>query len=248
MKLTILFLLLLLLPWVSNAKIKLVTLDYPPYITRDKDELDGIAVRLLRHAFQLIDTPISIKVLPWGRAISYVENGMADAIFTAFKTPEREKFADYNNEVLFEQNITIIRTKASKINWNISQMKNSSICIVNSVSYGVWLDNILAQNQFKAIYKVDSAEQCVLMLISKRVDFWVNNEFGARYITTKMGVSNDIYIETPPLESTSSYIAFSKKYQHGDLIKKLDRTLAIMKENGTYQKIIENYFNELVTK
>ncbi|WP_208888177.1 substrate-binding periplasmic protein [Vibrio anguillarum] len=232
MKQMLLILWLLIIPSMSRAEIKLVTLDYPPYITQDKDKLDGVAVRLLRDIFQQIDTPIKINILPWGRAISYVENGTADAIFTAFKTPEREKFADYNNEVLFNQNIIIIRPNVSHVIWDKSNIKELSICLVNNVSYGTWLDSMLAQNNFKAIYKVNSAEQCVLMLLSNRVDFWVNNEFGARYIAAQMGVTNDIYLETPPLESTPSYIAFSKKNQHLDLVKKIDHTLRTKKDNA----------------
>ncbi|WP_194577438.1 substrate-binding periplasmic protein, partial [Vibrio anguillarum] len=136
MKQMLFILWLLIIPSMSRAEIKLVTLDYPPYITQDKDKLDGVAVRLLRDIFQQIDTPIKINILPWGRAISYVENGTADAIFTAFKTPEREKFADYNNEVLFNQNIIIIRPNVSHVIWDKSNIKELSICLVNNVSYG----------------------------------------------------------------------------------------------------------------
>ncbi|CED71107.1 putative exported protein [Aliivibrio wodanis] len=235
----------LLFPRMSNAEIKLVTLDYPPYITQNNDQLDGVAVRLITHIFQQMSTPMTIEILPWGRAISSVENGSADAIFTAFKTPSREKFADYSKEILFNQTIRIIRSKSSTVNWEKSRIGEYRLCVVNNVSYGSWFDSMLDKKQFKAVYKVDFAEQCVLMISSKRADFWVNNELGARFISANMGVTNKLHLEEPPVESTPSYIAFSKKNQHIKLINNFDQILNSMKKSGTYQKIIDEYFNEL---
>ncbi|MBW3696246.1 transporter substrate-binding domain-containing protein [Vibrio sp. T187] len=229
----------------ANEPLKLVTLDYPPYIEVHEDKIDGVAVRLVEAIFSKLDVEISIEVLPWGRAISYIESGTADGIFTAFKTLERERFADYSQQVLFEQNITMATLKVSDLVWDYTNLSDWEICVVSNVSYGKWLDGVIDSNRFKAVHYVTATEQCVLMLLSGRVDLWPSNEYGARSIAAKMGVSEQIHLMDPPIESTPSYIAFSKLNQHRELIKAFDNELKSMKSEGQYDHIIETYFSEL---
>ncbi|OOF22018.1 hypothetical protein BZJ17_07320 [Salinivibrio sp. IB574] len=244
----IIFLFLLSMSFTASAQIKLVTLEYPPYITRDGNVVDGVAVELVERVFKEMDKPISIQVLPWGRAINYVETGEADGIFTAFKTDERETFARYIDEVLFDQNIVAIGNKAANVTWDKNTINQFQICLINNVSYGKWLDDMVAQNRFKGVRRVSSPEQCVQLLQANRVDFWVNNEFGARYVAVQMGVQSDIAIQTPPIESTPSYIAFSKKGQMSEQdVKQVNDTVASMKASGEYDRLIEEYFEQLAS-
>lgn len=97
---TLLALFLCSLSYCVSAQIKLVTLEYPPYITKEGKEVSGVAVELVERVFNKLGKPIKIDVLPWGRAIEYMRIGKADGIFTAFKTPERETFTVYINQVM----------------------------------------------------------------------------------------------------------------------------------------------------
>ncbi|KKA45894.1 ABC transporter substrate-binding protein [Salinivibrio sp. KP-1] len=240
---------LLSLSFAATAQVKLVTLEYPPYITHEDKVVGGVAVELVERVFEEIEQPITIQVLPWGRAIKYVETGEADGIFTAFKTEERETFAHYIDEVLFDQNIVAIGSQGNDATWNKENIGQFKICLINNVSYGRWLDSMVEQNRFKGVRRVSEPEQCVQLLQANRVDFWVNNEFGARYVAAQMGVQSDISIQTPPLESTPSYIAFSKKGQMSEQdVKRVNDTVAKMKESGAYDQLIDKYFEDLASK
>ncbi|WP_325205871.1 hypothetical protein [Vibrio sp. 03_296] len=79
--------LLIISVWLSfgamaNEKrvLEIVTLEYPPYIETRDDVVSGVAVTLVEHAFAKLQQPIKITVLPWARALNYVESGQADAI------------------------------------------------------------------------------------------------------------------------------------------------------------------------
>lgn len=243
---TLIILLLSFLSFSSLAQVKLVTLEYPPYITTEQGELNGVAVSLVKKVFAKLETPIEIEVLPWGRAISYIEAGKADGIFTAFKTAERESFAHYIDEVLFDQNIVAIKSVDSKLSWNKANIGQAKICLVNNVSYGQWLDEAVNNESFAGVNRVRSAQQCVKLLQTNRVDFWINNEFGARYIAVTMTAQDDLSVETPPIESTPSYIAFSKKGAvNSDLVQKVNDVVAQMKASGEYDQLISEYFEQL---
>ncbi|MGX1925652.1 substrate-binding periplasmic protein [Vibrio sp. NH-7] len=232
----------------ASSTLQLVTLEYPPYIEHRNDKISGVAVELVKEVFAELKQPISIQVLPWARALNNIQHGRSDAIFTAFKNQEREQFADYSQQVLFTQNIsliTLIDSELSSIDFFQRDLSSLSICVVNRVSYGKRMDDLLETGVFKVIFKRNKTEDCAYLVRAKRADVWVNNEFGARSIMARSGLDQSLKILVPSLEATPSYIAFSKLRQHHDLKNEFDAELAAMKRDGRYQALIERYFDSL---
>ena len=242
-----LMLFLCLLSFLANGEVKLVVLEYPPYVTfNGKKEVGGVAVKIVEKIFSQLGKPITISVLPWGRAIIQVRSGKADGIFTAFKTSDREQFVRYIDGVLFEQNIVAIRSKESTMTWHEDTFEQSRLCLVNNVSYGRYVDEMLEKHRFKTVTRVKLPKQCLQLLHYKRVDFWISNEVGARYLASIHQVQDQLIFEQPPIESTPSYIAFSKK---GSMtlkdIAQFDDILKKMKKSGEYKNIINQYFSDI---
>ncbi|MCG9750702.1 transporter substrate-binding domain-containing protein [Vibrio brasiliensis] len=232
----------------SATPIQLVTLDYPPYIVSKEGELSGVAVELVEAVFKELNVPISIQVLPWARALSNVQFGRADAIFTAFKNPEREQFADFSHQVLFTQNISLVARVNSNIrsdNFLTDNLSDMTICVVNRVSYGKRIDALLAENRFKLVFKRNQTNECAHLVRTGRADVWVNNDFGARSIIASEGMEEVLDILSPPIEATPSYIAFSKLREHTWLRGRFDEVLQVMKQDGRYEAIIDGYFERL---
>jgi len=232
----------------SMPPIQLVTLDYPPYIVTQDGELSGVAIELVESVFEELNVPISIEVLPWARALSNVQFGRADAIFTAFKNPTREEFADFSNQVLFTQNISLIVKAKSKIlsdNFLTSNLSNIAVCVVNRVSYGKRIDTLLDERRFRLVFRRNQTKECAHLVRTGRADVWVNNDFGARSIMASERMEDILEILSPPIEATPSYIAFSKLKEHGWLRDRFDEVLRDMKEDGRYEAIIDGYFERL---
>ncbi|TFH89806.1 amino acid ABC transporter substrate-binding protein [Vibrio ouci] len=232
----------------SMPPIQLVTLDYPPYIVTEEGEVSGVAIELVEAVFEELEVPISIEVLPWARALSNVQFGRADAIFTAFKNPTREQFADYSNQVLFTQNISLVVKTQSNIKSDTfltSNLSDVSICVVNRVSYGKQMDTLLAERHFRMVFRRNNTADCAHLVRTGRADVWVNNDFGARSILASEQLEDVLEILSPPIEATSSYIAFSKLRERDSLRDRFDQVLRDMKGDGRYEAIIDNYFNRL---
>ncbi|MCG9682032.1 transporter substrate-binding domain-containing protein [Vibrio sp. Isolate23] len=237
-------------PCVAKS-IDLVTLEYPPYIEMQGQQVSGVAVELVRYVFHQLETPVNITVLPWARALTLVKRGRADGIFTAFKNPEREKFADFSENVLFVQNISLMALKGSDYKPKevlAGDVSKIALCVVNGVSYGKRMDEKIAKGGFRLIFQRNSTEECAHLVRTKRADIWVNNEFGARSILVREGLDNDIEILSPPIEATPSYIAFSKGRNHGELLKRFDQVLFNMKQDGRYEALIYDYFENMRVK
>ena len=75
-----------------------------------------------------------------------------------------------------------------------------------------------------------------------------SNEFGARSILVREGLDSDIDILSPPIEATPSYIAFSKDRSHAELLQRFDQVLFDMKQDGRYEALIYDYFENMRVK
>jgi len=241
---------LLLFSTQSTARtLELVTLQYPPYIYSEDGNIKGIAVQIIREGFRRMQQPIKIRLLPWSRAITQIQNGNADAIFTAYKNPEREKFADYSKGIVMPQIVSLFVLKDSSIAWEgeFKALTKYSIGVVRKVSYGKLFDQAVENHTLSNIQYAGTGEQNMEKLLKGRFDVLVSNKYGALNILKKMGKSNDVIELAPEIQSVPSYIAFSKKRNLSALRDQFDIVLEQMKIDGTYARIISGYFQSSPT-
>ncbi|MBW1801029.1 MAG: transporter substrate-binding domain-containing protein, partial [Deltaproteobacteria bacterium] len=116
-----------------------VTLEFPPLeYTGEDGNPRGIAVDMVKRIMNSLGHAVQIKVYPWQKALKMVRDGDADAIFTAYKTPERETFLDYSAEMLVPQIVGFYVKKGSPINFDgdLNTLRNTRIGVVSTISYG----------------------------------------------------------------------------------------------------------------
>lgn len=229
----------------STARtLELVTLEYPPYAYQQDDKVEGIAVRVVEEVFQRMRQPVTITVLPWARALQRIQQGRSDGIFTAYKTVEREVFADYSKEVLIPQTVSLFVKGQSGIRFDgdLKSLHHYQFGVVRKVSYGSVFDSALNQGVFNNVQIVDSGQQNFRKLILGRVDIVVSNKYGAYHILNQIDGAEKVRELTPELQSLPSYIAFSKKRALTGVRDRFDHLLREIKADGTYDRIINQYY------
>lgn len=245
----ILWLILVLASGASGRAepVQLVTLSYPPYEYDNGGQAEGIAVRLVRHAFNRLGRDVTIEVLPWKRALLMVQEGQADGIFTAFVTPERLNYLDYSNVVLMPQTVSIWarRDAAIRFDGNLQSVAYNNIGLVNGISYGTTVDEAVKQGVFNNIDYAVSQDRNITKLLLKRLDLVIMNRYSARYHLIRQKGLDQVEELSPPLQDVPSYIAFSKKRNLTGLRDRFDETLRQMIDSGRYDAIIEGYFEEI---
>ncbi|MCL9781188.1 transporter substrate-binding domain-containing protein [Vibrio sp. S4M6] len=227
----------------SAKTLQLVTLDYPPYIYNNNGKVDGIATRVVEEVFRRLNQPIEIQILPWARSIHYLKTGKADAIYTIFKTPERLAFADYSQLVLFDQNIALFTNANQDIAFNgeLKELSEYIFCVEIGVSYGKIFDEAVKSGLITKMTETRSARQCMNLLLRKRVDIWINNHFGGLAIAKSESALPYIHTLASSIQSTPSYIAFSKINQHQKIRDQFDRVFQEMIKDGTYDNIVAEF-------
>ncbi len=241
------FVVLLLMPFnVSATTLKLVTLQYPPYEFEKDGEIKGIAVKIIREVFSRMNQPIIISLHPWATALRQIENGEADAIFTAFKTSEREKFADYPKEVLITQSISLFVKKNSNITFDgdLKKMNQYAFGVVSEISYGCVFDDAVKNGIIRKLVISDSGEMNMKKLLEGHFDILVSNTFGALDILREMDAQNHVKQLKPLIQSVPSYIAFSKKNNLISIRDRFDKILQEMIKDGSYNRIMKSYFDK----
>ncbi|WP_241499363.1 substrate-binding periplasmic protein [Chromobacterium sphagni] len=220
--------------------LELVTLQYPPYQYQDNATVKGFVVEIVQEVFRRLKLRVNISVYPWGRSIAMVVEGHADAIFTLYRTPEREALLDYSHEVLAQQAVSLFVRKDSPIRFSgrLQELAAYRFGVVRTVSYGAVFDNAVKNGQIAIAEVAASGEQNVDKLLAHRFDILVSNQMGARDILKRHHVESQVRELLPALEQIPSYIAFSRKRNLGDLRARFDAELAAMKKDGSYQRIL----------
>lgn len=214
-----------------------VTFDFPPLEYENKDNrAEGVAVDIVRRVMNDLGHEVTIRVLPWPRALEMVRTGRADAIFTAYKNPAREKFLDYSREILIPQAVFFYTRDGSDayFDGNVESIQGAIVGIVSTISYGQVFD---AYKPFLRLDKANKLEHSFLKLMRGRIDLVPCNQYVAEYTMKKMGLSDSVIRQQQALEYIPSYIAFSKQRNLPVLRDKFDRRLKAMKAIGEYPEL-----------
>jgi polar amino acid transport system substrate-binding protein len=133
----------------SADQFHLVSSEYPPYAYAKDGQVVGIAVEIVRETFRRLGHDVSIKLYPWPHALNNTKTGKADAIFTAYDTPERRQFLDYSHVILIEQTVSLFALKGKGITYggDFSRLTDKVIGARLGVSYGEIYDSAVRSGQ-----------------------------------------------------------------------------------------------------
>lgn len=223
--------------------LRLVTLEYPPYIMQDATGAKGLVIDLVREVFARMNRPINVEFYPWVRATALVEAGLADAIFTIKPTPQREERMIFPREAILTQDFVFFVRKDSpyRFNGDLQSLATARIGVVLNTSYSKRFDTAAAQGAFFRIEAASSYELNFRMLLARRVDAVICSRLvGWRYLEGMSGAEQAM-VSGPPVETTVSYLAFSRKPGAEQLAATFDQVVAKMKADGLFAAIMKAY-------
>ncbi len=218
-----------------------VSLEFPPLEYTDKDGTpQGNAVDIVRRIMAGLGHKLEIRIHPWSRSLDLVRKGYADAIFTAYITPERQKFLDYSAEVLINQTVSLYAKKDSPIvfSGDLAILKDKQIGVISTISYGTKFDRIRGQLNIQSVAKL---EQNFDKLLLGRIDLFISNNFVADWKLKSTGLGEKIISLPQEVERVPSYIGFSKKQKLTGLRDAFDQELVKLKKSGEYEKLLAQY-------
>ncbi len=214
--------------FAQQNKILIATLEYPPFIYSDGDQVKGPIVDKVKNIFGRLGVDVTIQILPIARGLLMVKNGEVDAYFSLKKTPEREQDLLFTHTPLIQQPFVFFVKNNSKILWNgnLDDVKNYTIGVVSKTSYGMIFDEYVKNKNIPHIDEAQSFELNVKKLIAGRVDLVINSYDVGQFLLRKFNSENEVVALNPPVEIINSYLAFTKVRDYSYLADQFDVLLS----------------------
>jgi PAS domain S-box-containing protein len=218
----------------SNDKlIFLGNKNVPPVIYLENDIPTGVAVDIVRALAKYIPQPVEIKAMDWQEAQSIVARGEADALIQINQTEERKKIYDFSDSLLESQFSIFVRTDRVGI---------SGISSLHGLQVGVEAGGLPRQRLEKypdiLLTIIPDFLEGFKMLTNGSVDAVVVDYRVGSYIIAKNKLRN-IKVTGEPI--AFSYSAIAVKKGNRELLNGINNALHIIRNDGTYQKIINKW-------
>ena len=212
--------------------------DWYPYSAKFPDGPKGIAVDISRAAFEAEGYTVDFESMNYDRCMELVKDGEAIGCFDAPRSDEIENIYLWHDEKLYaaEGHFYVRPDFQEKIK-TLKDLAGKKVGLTQGYGYGSEID--LNTEMLKEYSKTDTI--LIQKLVGKRLDIILLWDKCADYLIPKLDVPGQIKAEGPT-QSIDLYIAFSKKNPEGQKYRDIfSKGFKKIKENGTYQKIWEDW-------
>ncbi len=219
---------------------KLVCDIWPPYQTQTATDISGLSVEIVQAVYKRMGIPAnSIQAFPWRRAIEMLRHGDADALFSANYTQERQIFAYYPSEELFQSPWVIWTRRGDEI-FSLDDLKGKTIGVVSGYSYTPEFWDFINANCIVESVNADMANFKKLNV--GRVDATVAEYGNGLYLATNLRYNNIVPNQAVTIKRDGLYIIFSRKKVAEDFVKDFSSALIEFKKTNAHTKLWGKYF------
>jgi polar amino acid transport system substrate-binding protein len=225
---------------IADERLTFATINYPPYSFAEEDLISGITPAIVRSAAERAGLEIDIIIVPARRALALTESGIFDAVFSLIWTPERAEMFDYGQSaVVNEEIILVTRADSDHVyGGNLDALSGTRVGAVSGFSLGSVLDEAFASGLL--VKEENSSNHANMrMLLKGRVDVAASDKLSALSIMGTAENLSKFRILVPVIESTPTFMAFTKVRDMSVARNKLDKALMEMKNSGLIDSIIK---------
>lgn len=224
---------------VSTTKdLRILTSEIPPMIFTEGGQVKGFCVELAKEIQRRLGNNVEIEVLPWPRAYLMGQTLSNVVLICPKRTPEREKLFKWMGPVL-ESSTNFYKKSGSSIKiTSLDEAKNISGILIPRNFYSI---AELKSKGFTNIIEINTMQLALLMLLKERGPILIMEEVQALALLKEIHEEPTAIEVAYKLGNSVSYFAFSNNTSDA-LVKKWQRTLNQMKEDGTFAKIFDKSF------
>jgi len=206
----------------------------------EEGELSGLGVDIIRKIAEDLGINIEVKIYPFNRMMSLLQNKSVDAAFGIYKKTKREKFLDYIDVSFFSDSYLFYTNNSTQLNWNgdmASFPKDRAFCWVRGWSYFDELYRI--KNQIR-LHENSSLEGCLNWLVGKRFDLMAGPIRDIVPLIKKRGYDNQVKLISKNKGVEGNYIAFPKGHLPA-LQLQIKQSLARILASKWYERKLQQY-------
>lgn len=228
-----LFCLALALPLGSEPTV-LFDAENPPFMYARNGAASGIYPALVSEAFRRMDSTVTLRAIPWKRALLAIASGDA-GIGGVYRTPSREFAWDFS-DAIYEETAMLYVLRGGDFKFDgLADLRGKKIGVIRGWSYGHAFDSAVHDG----LVMVEEENSDILnfrMLAAGRLDAVLAlKESGDRYSEF---MNAGIHRLSGTVTSNRTYVAFSKESGMASVLASFNFALASMKRDGTFDRIV----------
>ena len=224
----------------TTKEIKLLTAPYPPFHGPDLRN-QGPITEIVVQAYKKVGYDVSVKFVPWARALKLAKEGKADGLHGAWYSEERKQWFVYSDKLPGSE-VVLYKRKGS------SPQKFTSFEALHSYKIGIvrGYRNPPAFEAAKLKTAVtDSDKSNLKILAAKRVDLILIDRHTAISLleTDEMSKYRDtLEALEPSVEELSLYLLISKKVADYQVkVDDFNKGLELLREEGGVEGILKDH-------
>ena len=210
---------------------------WPPYIDENLPQ-GGVSVQIADAALRTQGYTVKNRILPWARALEEVKQARVDLILDAWWSQERSEQFQFSRPYI-NGPLKFIKRRDDQFQYSdLSSLNGKALVLVRDYAYS---DDLLRAKNYTR-YQAHHFMQGIQMLVRNRVDLAIENELVARMRISQEApelLTQIEFVDTPLSDNYVFLIASYKHPQHQEIIGAFNRGLAVILQNGTYQKILD---------
>jgi polar amino acid transport system substrate-binding protein len=215
----------------------------PPLVFEKDNEILGMDVDTIVEFCKPNGIKPEFKAYPLKRTIEMIKNGEGHALFTIFRTAEREEFLRFPLVPINTVRTIIIGLKGSDIQiTSLDDLKRIRLGVIDGHKYGLLFDNFEGLNKHPVR---DKSVLIRLLAAGNRIDAIINSEAVFEYECRELGYDLNLFKPIYTVAENPVYIGFSKKAlgdeRAAELAKRFSEYMQEIQENGTLKSIREKY-------
>ena len=181
--------------------------EFRPYEYTEKGNAKGINIDLIKKVCTEMGIIPVFKELPWKRALDYAKSGKADAVFSLFRTGEREKIYMFPEQSLNTVKMALYKGRKNNLQiTKLDDLNGLNVGVYRGSSYGPLFDRAEGFNKDAA----NTNRQLLYKQVKEKTDCFIMDEAVADYWISTLGYSDLIKPLDFIVYSQETFIAFNK--------------------------------------
>ena len=222
--------------------------DDPPFsMQMPNGDISGINVEINRIVLERLGCDVSMRKLPWARALRELEQGRLDILPDAFRRPERENYAYFSGKVIPVSHNILFMSEKAIAKWPVSRLTD----LINTdfrlgaqikVYYGLDFQQAMSDPGFAdRVTMVAKRESLWRMLDRDRIDGVIADARTGAYEIHNLGLGDKIKATNVIVSSDAAEVAFSKRSNDPAFVQAYTAALQQLVDDGSYERILQRY-------
>lgn len=224
----------------AQQPVRIVCDLWPPYQYMEGKTLTGFSTEIVKAVYSEMGiTAEQITAVPWKRALSIVESGHADALFSANLTQDRTTFARYPDEPIFDAP-WVIWTRKGDVVTSLEALKGKRVGVVLGYSYTTEFWKFI--ETYCNVERVSTDEVNFKKLEFGRLDATVAEYGNGIHLTRKLGLKSVTPNPKVEIKRDGLYMLFNREHVDEAIVNDFSNTLRKFKTTPAYRALREKYF------